>query len=379
MRVAIVTGPFPRASQTFIRRHLDHLFGGKTVLVAGWLEAHEPERPAFGVYRDGLQSSRRRLRQLTNLAVGRPLDAVAGARRRALVHFLQTYKVDCLLAEFAVPAGIVVPVVQELGLPLVVYCRGYDASAALARRSGRYNLRRILPRARAVITVAEALARQLAAAGLAHPHTHVLPSGVDTAAFRPGAKETDLLLFVGRFIPKKAPLQVLRALARLRRRGSAARLVMIGDGPLRGPAETLAAELGIADAVTFAGAGDRATVQDAMARAAILVQPSVMAPDGDTEGLPSVIQEALAAEAAVVATRHAGIPEIVAHDRNGWLVDDAEPAGLAEALAILLADPVRRQRLAAAGRATARRDLDCWAIQAQLEAWLTHYCARTMP
>ncbi|MCC5973279.1 MAG: glycosyltransferase, partial [Rubellimicrobium sp.] len=113
----------------------------------------------------------------------------------------------------------------------------------------------------------------------------------------------------------------------------------------------LAAASPHAGRVRFHGALPQAEVQRHLARAAIFVLPAQTGRDGETEGLPSAIQEAMAAGAAILSTRHAGIPELVAEGESGHLVDEGDAAGLAAAMARMLADP---GTVAAMGRAARR-------------------------
>ena len=125
---------------------------------------------------------------------------------------------------------------------------------------------------------------------------------------------------------------------------------LVGDGPLRGELESLAASLGLGARVSFAGWRSSAEVAGEMARADLLVAPSVTARDGDMEGLPIVIVEAMATGLPIVGTRHSGIPEVVEDGVTGRLVDEGDAAALAEAL-VEVSDGGRRRTLAAAARA----------------------------
>ena len=84
--------------------------------------------------------------------------------------------------------------------------------------------------------------------------------------------------------------------------------------------------------VDFLGVQGHAAIAELLSRARVFLQHSVTAPGGETEGLPSSIQEAMAAGSVVVSTRHAGIPEIVRDGENGWLVEEHEDQAYAQAL-----------------------------------------------
>jgi glycosyltransferase involved in cell wall biosynthesis len=96
----------------------------------------------------------------------------------------------------------------------------------------------------------------------------------------------------------------------------------------------------------------------------------VTAEDGNTEGLPTSIQEAMACGAAVVSTRHAGIPEAIEEGETGLMVDEHDLAGFTAALRTLLADPALTARLGAAARAIALQRFDIDKLHARLEAMI---------
>jgi glycosyltransferase involved in cell wall biosynthesis len=93
--------------------------------------------------------------------------------------------------------------------------------------------------------------------------------------------------------------------------------------------------------------------------------------EGETEGLPSSIQEAMAAGAVIVSTRHAGIPEAVIEGQTGWLVDEHDEEGYTRALEKAMADPARTAVMARAARRFAEDNLDTQELQRRLEAVIT--------
>jgi glycosyltransferase involved in cell wall biosynthesis len=126
---------------------------------------------------------------------------------------------------------------------------------------------------------------------------------------------------------------------------------MIGDGPLRDRCEATIAELGLGGRVTLLLAQDNDAVVELLQQASVFAQHSVIAANGDTEGLPVAILEAMASGLPVVSTVHAGIPEAVEHGTTGILVAELDIRGMAEAIAALLDDPGRAETMGRAGRA----------------------------
>jgi colanic acid/amylovoran biosynthesis glycosyltransferase len=166
------------------------------------------------------------------------------------------------------------------------------------------------------------------------------------------------LLSVGRLDPIKGFDVLLPALAMLRDRGVAFESVIIGEGEERARLEAQRDALGLGDRVTFVGAKPQTEVRKAMAESTLMVMPCVVTPDGNADGIPNVLTEAMAAGLPVVSTRVSGIPELVDDRVSGRLVDQRDAAALADAVADLLADPAAGDAYAREGRAKVEREFD---------------------
>lgn len=180
----------------------------------------------------------------------------------------------------------------------------------------------------------------------------VIRAGIDLDRFRRlgdgGATRRELgipdgvpvVTQIGNFKPQKAPLDFIRAAAAVSARLPETRFVMVGDGPLRPAAEALAAELGLAGRLIFAGWWNDVP--------GLLAATTVSVLSSRHEGLPCAIVESLAAGVPVVATAVDGTPEVVTPGVNGELVPPAEPDSLAAAILAILTDESRRRSMAAA-------------------------------
>ena len=280
------------------------------------------------------------------------------AERPALVH-----------AHFATDGLTALPLAEALGVPLVTTLHGYDVQRSRGRMllSGRlswtrYALfqRRLMARGHLFLAVSEALRREALARGFPAERTLTHYLGVDLARFaRPGTPEPGLVLHVGRLVEKKGTSILIEAMRAL----PEARLVVIGDGPLRASLERRAGEN-----VRFLGALPPAEVATWMSRAWLLAAPSVTARDGDAEGLPTVIVEAAAAALPAVATRHSGIPEAIVDGESGLLVPERDAGALAARIGELIDARDLRHRMGAAARRLARDRFDSTAQIARLES-----------
>jgi glycosyltransferase involved in cell wall biosynthesis len=270
-------------------------------------------------------------------------------------------------AHFGPDGLLALPLARMLGVPLVTTLRGYDinrtrAALLFSGRLGwlRYALgrRRLMRKGALFLTVSEALRRRAMAQGFPESRLVTHYNGVDLDLFHPApnppAERT--VLHVGRLVEKKGTALLIDAFARVAESFSDASLVVVGDGPLRAALERRAAPLG--GRVRFLGHRPPDEVAALMRSAWLLAAPSLTARDGDAEGLPNVVVEAAASGVPVVASAHAGIPEVVEHEVNGLVVPEGEVTPLAEALRTLLASADLQRSYAQAARRLAEARFD---------------------
>lgn len=355
--VLIFRGPIFNPSETFVRGHALGLKRYQPLIVGRENKGGIPTL-------------------LADRVMIRPAIGLLRSLAPALVH-----------AHFATDGLRAVAVADALGVPLVTSLRGYDVSRSRADllRSGRlswmrYALfqRHLMARGDLFLAVSDALRAQAIARGFPAERTLVHYNGVDLVRFRPGADhEAATILHVGRLVAKKGTTVLLRAFAAVLNAHPGARLLILGDGPLRTRLERLAGELGVGQSVIFAGARQPDEIAGFMRDATLLVAPSRTARGGDAEGLPNVVVEAMASGLPVVATDHGGIAEAVAEGENGFLVAEGEAEPLAGRIGDLLADAALRARMGAAGRRIAEREFGAARWSARLEDHYDALIART--
>ncbi len=230
-------------------------------------------------------------------------------------------------------------------------------------------------RSDAVLANSAAVARDLMANdGVRSDRIVTIPNFLDDADFlpMPDAERTALRAALGlgadalvvgsvanlRAIKDQASL--VRAVALLAPTWPSLRLVLVGEGDMRGPLTTLATELGIANRVTLAGARPDGRRLHALFDVSVLCSLS--------EGFPNAVIEAMAARRAVVGTNVGGIPDAVRPGETGLLVPPANPGALSEAIGRLLADASLRTTMASAGQAVARHDFGVTAVMDSLQS-----------
>lgn len=173
---------------------------------------------------------------------------------------------------------------------------------------------------------------------------------LDEFPFRSPDDRPPLVLSVGRLVEKKGLPDLIDACAILERAGRVFTCHIIGAGPLEQALREQIERSGLASTVTLLGPRPRPDVVHSLQRAAVFAAPCVVSPDGDRDGLPTVLLEAMAVGTPCVSTRVTGIPEIVRDESTGLLVAERNPAELAAALDRLLTDGALRVRLAREAR-----------------------------
>lgn len=199
--------------------------------------------------------------------------------------------------------------------------------------------------------------RTLVDLGCPADRIELLRMGVDceAIAFRPSDRrpgEPVRILTVGRLVEKKGTEFSLRALARLAREAGHLdwTFEIVGEGPLEPELRTLAARLKLHDRVRFLGPLPVEEVRTKLHAADVFVLPSVVAADGDMEGIPVALMEAMAAGVPVISSAHSGIPELIEHGVSGLLAAERDVAGLAAHLGALIESPEAGRSLIGAAR-----------------------------
>jgi glycosyltransferase involved in cell wall biosynthesis len=264
------------------------------------------------------------------------------AARRRVARFLRQTTPDVAYVDYATQAMLLAPMLQQAGVPLVVHVHGFDVTATMGNAFFVEQLAGLFASAHAFIVPSQHLRRRLLLAGCEPAKVHVVHCEPHLEGWQalPMAERTAVpsVVALGRLTSKKNPLALLRAFALVHAQLPAARLTLIGTGPLAEAVRQLIYELNLESAVELTGALPR---QEALARVRqhwLFAQHSVTAPNGDQEGFPVAIIEACALSMSVVSTRHSGIPEQVIDGETGFLVAEHDYQTMAAKMLELLQD-----------------------------------------
>jgi glycosyltransferase involved in cell wall biosynthesis len=188
----------------------------------------------------------------------------------------------------------------------------------------------------------------------------VIHHGSDLRRFNSSRRQPEpgRILSVGRLVPKKGYPLLIQSLRLVERSGLEFRCEIYGGGPMREELGRMAGAAGLEPRISFHGPRPQDEIATAFARASLFALAPIVVADGDRDGIPNVLVEAMASGVPVVSTRISGIPELIEDGINGLLVAPGDAAALADAITRLLTDPRLASRLAAAGRLTVERGFD---------------------
>jgi glycosyltransferase involved in cell wall biosynthesis len=190
---------------------------------------------------------------------------------------------------------------------------------------------------------------------------HCLYHGLELEDYQPefsARSERPMITSVGQLKEKKGFSYLLEACKILVNKGYAFHCNIIGEGPLRSALEQQIRHLSLESHVTLCGALPHESVIAQMKTSTLFVLPCVTSTDGDRDGIPNAILEAMAMQLPVISTSHSGIPEVIDDERNGLLVPPADSKSLAQAMARLLDQPELRRQLGERGRQTVSEKFD---------------------
>lgn len=260
-----------------------------------------------------------------------------------IVRRLQQLNVSLVHAHFGIGATDIWPSVKAANLPMVVTLHGMDINihqwwwkkghGGLRRRVYPCRLKKMAQDPNvSFIAVSNAIKRRAIEQGIPEEKITVSYIGVDTEKFKPLGlpieKRKKRILFVGRMVEKKAPLLMVRAFHEVRKQVPDAELVMIGTGPLLEDAKRLARSLDVP--VSFLGAQNSEEVTAQLHQTRVFCLPSITASNGDAEGLPISILEAMACGIPVVTSANGAVNEAIFHKENGLCFKENDIKELSE-------------------------------------------------
>src|SRR5216110_2700666 len=272
---------------------------------------------------------------------------------RAVEQVLNETKAQLLHIYFGHIAVLLRPLIRQWQKPSLVSFHGADVLVDMQKPAYRHATEEMLSLVRRVVVRSDSLRQAVIDLGCAPGKIEIQRAGIPLADFPfrerniPGDGRWRLLQ-AGRLIEKKGLKTTLRAFAGFWKEFPAARLTIAGEGPQLDELQSLARELQIDSAIDFAGFVSQEELRDLFYSSQIFLHPSETGRNGNQEGVPNSMLEAMASGLPVFATRHGGIPEAVENKVSGILVTERDHRALADGLIDCAKDSAR---LASMGRA----------------------------
>ena len=389
LRVGYVTKRYPRYSETFVVAEISaHEAAGLDVEIFSLFPPNDTHfqdaiarvrapvcyLPSHGVkavdFWAALEDAAATLPGMwSELEAARGVDALSVCQAAVLACEVRRRGIGHLHAHFASAPTAVARLASRLAkVPYTFTAHAKDIFHATVRPE---DLRRKLEDAAAVITVSDYNHHYLTEAyGVAAARVHRVYNGLDLDQFgyESPAERPPRIAAVGRLVEKKGFADLVEACAILRARDIAFECEIVGTGPLEPALQALVQDRGLEGLVRLIGPRPRWEVIEHVRSAAVLAAPCVVGSDGDRDGLPTVLLEAMALGTPCVATDVTGIPELLNPGEAGLVVREHDPAALAIALERLLTDAALRDRIATQARRRMEADFDIRRTAAHLRA-----------
>jgi colanic acid/amylovoran biosynthesis glycosyltransferase len=279
---------------------------------------------------------------------------ISNRERDALVRVLNSANAQLLHIYFGHIAVHLLPLIRTWPKPAVVSFHGADVMVDMDKPAFRAATTEMLRSVRLVLVRSESLRRAVVQLGCDEGKIRIHRAGIplDEFAFRTRVWPTDgrwKLVQACRLIGKKGLRTSLRAFTEFVRQNSRSHFVIAGEGPMRDELEQLARDLGIEQHISFAGFVSQSELRDLYYTSHIFLHPSEVGSDGNQEGVPNSMLEAMASGLPVFATTHGGIPEAIENGISGVLVSEGDHIALAKALSDSTADPAKLSEIAQRG------------------------------
>ena len=298
---------------------------------------------------------------------------ISDAELRALQTVLSKTGAQLLHIYFGQIAVHLLPLIRSWKKPSIVSFHGADVTVDMNKPAYRKTTRQMLDAVKLVLVRSESLRRAVIDLGCNERKIEIQRTGIplDEFPFRERnfvtAANEWRFVQAGRLIEKKGLPVTLRAFALFLRQYPNANLTIAGEGPLLGQLQNLAGELNIDRRVSFTGFVSQQQLREIHDGSHIFLHPSQRGDDGNQEGIPNSMLEAMASGLPVFATHHGGIPEAIWNGVSGVLVPERDHEKLAAALLDAAQDPGFLSRIARDGAEIVRKNFDLRAQAQRLE------------
>lgn len=341
MNIAIFSPNQNPYSETFIQAHKKYLKGN----ISYYYGSKEKLRlEGF----DRLVSKTTLLRYRINRKLNK--YPYAYIKEQSILTSLKKQSIDLILVEYGTHAYHFLDVLNQSGLPVVVHFHGYDASVkTVVKHCGNYQ--GVFELAAKIVVVSKKMEQMLLDLGcpLKKLIYNVYGPQPEFETVQPNYSKKQFI-GIGRFTDKKAPYYTIMAFKAVANKHPDAKLLLAGDGVLLNMCQNLVKQYGLEAQVQFIGVITPDEYRELLTESLAFVQHSITAKNGDMEGTPLSVLEASVSGLPIIATRHAGIPDVIVHEKTGLLCEEHDVTGMAQNMLKLLEDMNFAKQLGTAGK-----------------------------
>jgi glycosyltransferase involved in cell wall biosynthesis len=312
MNIALISPLKNAYSETFIQAHKERLKGNIFYYYGGNL-------PLFLENGKVQISKLKRINYIFNKRLGRKTFSL---QELALITSFEQNEIDLVFAEYGQTGQRLVSICEELQLPLIVHFHGYDASRKNILDTNN-NYRELFRYARYVVVVSTKMHADFLKMGCPESKLvyNVYGPREDFLEVQPNFSKTQFIA-IGRFTNKKAPYYLILSFKDVVQQFPKAKLIIAGDGELWDTCKNLVKYYELEENISLPGIINKEQYKTYLSESIAMVQHSITADDGDSEGTPVAILEASAAGLPVISTKHAGIPDVIIDRQTGLLVEE---------------------------------------------------------
>lgn len=304
------------------------------------------------------------------------IKIISPRAKRKLHKLIQNQQPDIIHLHYGTDAGLYLPTISKVGLPTVVSFYGYECSGfpRLFFGMGKWFLKyRVFRHATFVLAMSEDMRQDLLAIGCPDEKIKVHYYGTDVMHFynkiEPRDSELTKFLIISGFAPQKGHQYLIEAFALAYAQKKNIRLTIVGAGPIEDEIKAWVGATGLNSVIDLPGpvvygSGEH---QDYFRGHDVFIHPSVTDINGDKEGIPGALVEAMAAGLPVISTFHAGIPHIIENGKEGMLAEERDVAALTSYILKFASDRDFCTQIATAGQERALRELDLKKNEQNLE------------
>lgn len=276
---------------------------------------------------------------------------------------LRKYKISLIHARFGTAGVEMLKVKRQTGLPMITSFHGHDNPRNKKNRKKYRSLRKLFKHGELFTVTNKQMKSILVRYGCPRRKIHIQHSGIDLHKFRyrertmPKDKAIKIL-FVGRLVEKKGTEYLVKAFKKVASKFPKAQLTIVGDGERRKKIKRLIRKFHLKGKVNMIKQCTHHEVAELLDDTHLFCLPSVTGKNKDQEGIPNVLKEAMACGIPVISTRHAGIPELITHGKNGFLVKERDSQALARQLIKVMKHPEKWRKVGRKARKKVKQDFN---------------------